>query len=194
MQCYHLAPNAYLPPGRARNLPIPTVLAAVLFLFLTGLTIAPAYALPDCSKSQQIGNWGAYGDNWGWHARQRLDSQYTIYAGDDPMMSDSETVRVGKVYDAAKVTTIRLAVDGMQIGSSKPSDKFPFELDERASQAAIAAFRKGRVGSISIDLENGGRREMAIDLAGFTRAMNTAIDFSSEAERAYKARTCESAL
>jgi hypothetical protein len=194
MQRYRLAPNADLPPGRARHLPIPTGLAAVLFLVLSTLTIAPAYALPDCSNSQQIGNWEAYGDDLSWDVSQRLDSQYRIVAGDDLMLSDYETVWVGKVKDAAKVTTIRLAVDGMQIGSSKPSDKFPFELDERASQAAIAAFRKGRVGSISIDLENGGRREMAIDLAGFTRAMNTAIRFSSEAERAYEARTCESVL
>jgi len=192
MQCYRLAPNAYLPTGRARHLPIPTVLAAVLFLFLSGLTIAPAYALPGCYNSRQIGNWGAYGDDVRWAVSQRLDSQYTIYAGHDVTKSDYETVWVRKVKDAAKVTMIRLAVDGIQIVSSKPSDKFPFGLDERASQAAIAAFRKGRVGSISIVLENGGRREMAIDLAEITRAMNTAIGFSSEAVRAYEARTCES--
>ena len=194
MQCYRLAPNADLPSGRARHLPIPTGLAAVLFLVLSALTIAPAYALPECSNSQQIGHWKAYGDDLGWDVSQRLDSQYTIYAGDDLFLFDYMTVWVGKVKEAAKVTTIRLAVDGMQIGSSKPSDKYPSDLNERASQAAIAAFRKGRVGSISIVLENGGRREMAIDLAGFTRAMDTAIRFSEEAERAYDAHTCESAF
>jgi hypothetical protein len=45
---------------------------------------------------------------------------------------------------------------------------------------------------VSLALEDGSQRELAIDPAGFSRAMDTAKRFFADANRGYKAHSCKS--
>ena len=115
-----------------------------------------------------------------------MDAQFELDAGDDGTFTFGDTVWVVKV-------DTRLAVDGAFVGSTKPSDPDPpFAFGPRASAAALSAFRRGSVGMISLALEDGSQRELAIDLAGFSRAMDTAKRFFADANRGYKAHSCKS--
>jgi hypothetical protein len=168
-------------------------IAAALFLALVALGTVPALALPECSNSRQISKWEAYGNDFGWTVYQKLDAQYGLNAGDDGMLTFGDTVWVVKDKAASKVAAItRLAVDGVMIAATKPSKSYRFALVGSASDTALAAFRKGRSGAISLALGNGSKRDLAIDLAGFGRAMDTAKRFFAKAKRGAKARTCKS--
>jgi hypothetical protein len=85
-------------------------------------------------------------------------------------------------------------VDGTRIaGYEVPprGEAFPGWLDAHDSSAAVAAFRRGSTGMVSLAFADGGRRDLAFDLAGFASAIEAAKRFHAEMVRDWEADLCQ---